>query len=125
MLATIDGREDDFLARPDGGVVHMAEVIAKLCAVPGVARLQVVQQALDRLHIRVMCNAGSDAVSMRDALERGMAVLMGTTALSTEIECVDDIACAPSGKFRVVISHCAHRPTENAGEPETAPVRIV
>lgn len=112
MLATIDGREDDFLARRDGSVVHTAEVIAKLCSVPGVARLQVIQQALDRFHVRVMCADGSDGTSLRVALERGMAALMGTTALSTEIEHVSDIAAEPSGKFKIVISRSAGRQSQ-------------
>ena len=109
LLATIDGREDDFLVRRDGGVVHTAEVIAKLCVVPGVARLQVVQHASDRLHVRVVCADGTDWASVRAGVERAAAVLMGATAVAAAVERVSDIASEPSGKFKIVISRCAGR----------------
>jgi phenylacetate-CoA ligase len=104
-LASIDGREDDFLVRPDGGVVHTAETISTLCAVPGVSRLQVVQQAVDRFRIQVEWTGGAEWTDVRAALERGLATLMGASDLAVDIQRATAIAPDAGGKFRIVVSH--------------------
>jgi len=104
MLARLDGRDDDFLARADGGVVHTSVVLSTLYAVPGVLRLQLVQAALDRFHLRVVLTGGHDGWERtRAALARALASLMGEAQITAEIERVGEIASEPSGKFKIII----------------------
>jgi phenylacetate-CoA ligase len=107
VLARVDGREDDFLLRADGRLVHTAVVISSLYAVPGVVRLQLIQEALARFHLRVVCATGADWAATRLALGRALASLMGPGELSVEIAQVPDIAPEPSGKVRLVLSKAA------------------
>ncbi|HYB42916.1 MAG TPA: hypothetical protein VEL75_14160 [Candidatus Methylomirabilis sp.] len=104
MLAQLDGRDDDLVARPGGRVVHTAVILASLYAVPGVLRVQLEQTALDRVRLRVVCVPSTEWEQARPALERALASVLGDGPPGVEIERVDEIAAAPSGKFKVIVS---------------------
>ena len=104
MLAQLDGRDDDLVARPGGRVVHTAMIQSSLYAVPGVLRLQLVQRALDHFPLRVVCVPWADWEQARPALEHALASALGEGPLNLAIERVAEIAPAASGKFKAIVS---------------------
>ncbi|MGH8008124.1 MAG: phenylacetate--CoA ligase family protein, partial [Candidatus Binatia bacterium] len=54
-IERIDGRADDFIARPGGHKMHALVVLAPLHHVPGVIQVQLIQEDLQRFSLRVVC----------------------------------------------------------------------
>ena len=106
-MALLDGRADDLLHLPNGQAVSprvAATVLFRLAdgtTVDGVHRYQIVQEAIDRLLVRVVLkpNAGS---RWREVLEA--AVQRELPGLSLEVLEVDEIPFEYSGKVKKVQS---------------------
>lgn len=97
ILASLDGRMDDWLLLPNGRRVGMEFVFR---ATPNVREAQVHQARLDRLHVRIIPAPGyteGDAA----ALLRRMRRRIGEEPEVT-IELVDTLPRSPSGKLRLV-----------------------
>ena len=105
LLGPVQGRMTDFLVTPDGRVMHALAAIYVMRERASVKEFQVIQDRLDRLRVRIVpepdYSRGTGA-----AIVEGFRTLFGHD-VSVMIDLVDAIPCAPSGKFRYVISHVA------------------
>jgi phenylacetate-CoA ligase len=102
-LASIEGRVQDALLRPDGALVTTGAVDRALGPIEAVSQFQVDQRTPDRLEVAIMIEADE---SETETLERVSSALRPLTAgLTLDIRRVTAIAAEPSGKFRVVRRH--------------------
>lgn len=104
VLESIDGRLDDFVALPGGEVVHESVALSALYAVPGVARIQIIQEGTERLRVLVVCGSKCDWNVTLAGLERALAGVLGSNGLAVVWEQVDDIKPGPGGKFKSIVS---------------------
>jgi len=105
LIEGLEGRCDDLVLRPGGGVLHSRNILRRLFAVPGLLQVQVTQEELLRFRLLVVCAANSDWSATRVQLSATMETMIGDD-VSVEIERVDAIPHQPGGKVRTVISHC-------------------
>jgi phenylacetate-coenzyme A ligase PaaK-like adenylate-forming protein len=100
-LASVEGRIDDALVRPDGAIVTAGAIDRALAPMESLVLYQVNQRAPDAVEIDVVAE-GEPAQAEREARSR----LEGLTAgLALTARCVTAIAPEPSGKFRVSRRH--------------------
>jgi len=104
-IERIEGRADDALVLPDGEERHSIPVVDALQGVPGVVRVQVVQESLERFEIRTVCAAGTEWGAAARGLERALRGFVGEAA-GIRVERVEAIAPEPGGKVRGVVSRC-------------------
>jgi len=101
-LAGLEGRTSDLIRRRDGSRWAASAVLAPLQAVPGVHRLQLVQEDFDAFRLRVAW--GPRAEPRWDELRARMEEIFGAgTRIS--IESADAIETESSGKVKTVISY--------------------
>ena len=105
VLASLDGRADDLVRLPGGEVAHDSVLLSRLYAVPGVLRLQLVQEELDRFVIRVVPASRDDDAVLGERLVGALAAALGGPAVRATVEVADALASDASGKFRTVVSH--------------------
>jgi phenylacetate-CoA ligase len=105
LLDSVDGRTLDAIRTPAGHVLPGEFFPHMLKDVPGVARFQLVQRALDRLDLSIVRGDAFDEASLAH-IRREVARVLGESA---RLEChfVDDIPLTASGKLRVTISELA------------------
>lgn len=109
MLATLDGREDDLIVLPGDERLHDSTLLPRLYDVPGVIRVQVVQETLDRFRVRVVhSRALADGV-LRERLAAALGQVIGPHLGDVQVEIDDEIPCAPGAKFRCVVSRVPDR----------------
>jgi phenylacetate-CoA ligase len=101
----IAGRADDMVLLPDGQSRHSLLFMAPMHAVPGVVQVQLVQENLAALYVRVVCDHGSDWPSIRASVEQVARRLLGDGLVVSACR-VTEIPRETSGKTRAVISHC-------------------
>ena len=106
MIERIEGREADYVVTPSGSLISgisLTENFALL--IDGAAQVQIVQESLHHLLIRMVADE-----SFGDASRRQIAKLVHDTFGPTvrfEVELVDAIPQEPSGKYRFCISKVA------------------
>jgi acyl-coenzyme A synthetase/AMP-(fatty) acid ligase len=105
MLARLDGRADDLVRLPNGEVAHDSVLLSRLYAVPGVIRLQLVQEDLDRFTVRVTHAGALTDDELRARLVHALDAALGGRRVHAAVEIVDALPADPSGKFRTVVSH--------------------
>jgi phenylacetate-CoA ligase len=105
-IERIEGRADDLIAVPGGSPLHPLSALSKLRAVPGVVRVQIVQEELRRFQLRAVCAAGTDWEIVRQRLADAFQSLVGGE-IELNIEQRERIDPEPSGKIKAVISRCA------------------
>lgn len=98
----VAGRSNEFLIAPDGRRISGLSMITY--EVHNVLQLQLVQQALDRLVIRVMAKPGFSPAD-RDRLLANARNKVPHT-ISITIELVDDLERSGRGKTPYIIRHC-------------------
>lgn len=99
-LASIEGRCDDVLITADGRRVGRLDPVFK--ADLPIREAQIIQEAIDRVRVKVVPVAGfdsGDANSIRHRLQQRLGVSMDVT-----VETVDEIPRGSAGKFRAVVS---------------------
>jgi phenylacetate-CoA ligase len=102
-LATIEGREADYVVTPSGHYISgisLTENFATL--VPGIAQLQIVQEKVDFLRFRIV--RASDWTAGAEAALADMVRERFGPVTRYECEFVDAIEREPSGKYRFCIS---------------------
>lgn len=99
VLAAVEGRCDDVLYTPDGRAVGRLDPVFKTGT--ALAEAQIVQEALDRVRIRVVPGAGGLPAADREALVARLRDRMG--AVRVEVEEVAEIPRTRNGKFRAVV----------------------
>ncbi len=111
-LAAVEGRSDDVLLTPDGRAVGRLDPVFK--ARLQVREAQIVQEALDRIRVRVVPADGYSAADGR-AIADAVRDRMGDVAVT--IESVAAIPRGPNGKFRAVICALDAAERRQAGRP--------
>jgi len=107
IFEDVVGRLEDVVEGPDGRrTVRFHGVFTE---VPGVREAQVIQEARDRLRIRVVPSAEYSGATEREIIQRVHARL--TTAMRVEVERVDAIPRTAAGKFKAVINAMSHDDT--------------
>ena len=107
VLERIEGREADYVVTPSGSLISgisLTENFALL--IPGTAQVQVVQETLHFLRIRMVADE-----LFGDASRRQIAKLvheMFGPDVRFDVELVDAIPQEPSGKYRFCISKVTH-----------------
>lgn len=107
LIERVEGREADYVLTPSGQLISgisLTENFALL--IPGTAQIQIVQESLAALHIRLVPDADFGPESRRKIAE----LVRDTFGLGVqhEIELVEAIPQEPSGKYRFCISKVAH-----------------
>ncbi len=111
LIEHVEGREADYVLTPAGRLISgisLTENFALL--IPGTAQVQIVQESLTELRIRLVPD---DAFG--DASRRKIAELVEETFGSSvryDVELVDAIPQEPSGKYRFCISKVAREHVE-------------
>lgn len=106
LLERVEGREADYVVTPAGNLISgisLTENFANL--VPGTAQMQIVQESVTQLRIRMVAGDG-----FGDASRAKVAELVRDTfgaGVEHELELVDAIPQEPSGKYRFCISKVA------------------
>lgn len=106
LLERIEGREADYVLTPAGTLISgisLTENFALL--IPGTAQVQIVQESLHGLRIRLVMDDGLDSEGRRKIGEL-VASTFGPE-VHFEIELVDAIPQEASGKYRFCISQVA------------------
>jgi phenylacetate-coenzyme A ligase PaaK-like adenylate-forming protein len=106
-LGAVEGRQTDFLVTPEGRVMHALAAIYVLRELPGLREFQVVQERADLVQVSLVTEPGfTRETSGRagGALER----LLGH-GVTVDVQVVNDIPPAASGKHRYVISKVANQ----------------
>ncbi len=117
-LASVEGRQTDFLVTPDGRCLHALSVIYVLREAPRVAEFAVRQDALDHVVASVVPAPGFSAAD-RAAIETGLRAVLGPQ-VEVEVATVPSLARTPSGKFRYVVSTVAEEVLNRMLTPEAA-----
>jgi phenylacetate-CoA ligase len=105
IIEQIAGRADDMVLLPDGQSRHSLLFMAPMHGVPGVVQVQLVQESLAALSVRVVCDPGGDWPSIKGSVEQVARRLLGE-GLAVSACKVTEIPREASGKTRAVISHC-------------------
>ncbi len=118
-LESVEGRRTDFLVTPSGRLLHALAVIYPLRECASIKRFQVVQEAIDRIIVRVVGNPSSKDIH---ELSQKLQSTVGA-GIKITIDCVAEIPSAASGKYRYVISPAADEAIKNLGaKPMSAAV---
>ena len=104
-LESVEGRRTDFLVTPSGRLLHALAIIYPLRETASIKQFQVVQEAVDKVNIRVVPDASFSAEERRQLLQKAEGVL--GAGIDIVIECVATIPPLASGKYRYVISNVA------------------
>jgi len=99
MLATLEGRRDDFLMTPAGRIPPMMALVA--VAQPEVKGYRIVQEAMNRLVVDLKGDTIDDGT--RATIAGRLGEVLKNPDLEVEFRMVSDIRPEPSGKRRVVI----------------------
>lgn len=111
LLAKVDGREADYVTTARGELVSgisLTENFAML--VPGIAQLQIVQEAVDRFTFRLVRGNDFGPASLVQ-LDHLVAERFGS-GTSYNCEYLESIPQEPSGKYRFCISKVPNKYTE-------------
>ena len=106
LLEKVEGREADYVVTPAGhriSGISLTENFANL--VPGTAQMQIVQESITQLRIRLVADDAFGPAS-RDKI----ACLVRSTfgeGVAHDVELVDAIPQEPSGKYRFCVSKVA------------------
>jgi phenylacetate-CoA ligase len=103
LLASVDGRRDEWFERPSGYAVHTQQVRELLRGERTIARWQAVQEADGLVKMALVLDADPDPTATRERMRRKLRELMGEDA-PIEVVVVDAIPPGPSGKHRPILS---------------------
>jgi len=99
ILLSIDGRCDDLIRTRDGRRIGRLDPVFK--ADLAVREAQIVQEALERIRVRVVADAGYGDRT-REGIRRNLRERLGP--VDVVVEEVDALPRGPNGKFRAVVS---------------------
>jgi len=117
-LESVEGRRTDFLVTPSGRLLHALAIIYPLRESPSIRQFQVVQEAIDKVIIRLVPEPSFTAEERARVTKKAQRVL--GAGVTVAVECVSAVAPLASGKHRYVISNVADDFVKKLSEP--APV---
>lgn len=104
LLERLEGRESDYVTTEFGELVSGISLTENFALhLPGVAQLQIIQEAITRFRFRIVPTADFDAGS-HERLRRLVRERFGPNT-HYDLEFVDEIPQETSGKYRFCISH--------------------
>jgi phenylacetate-CoA ligase len=107
LMNNISGRVADFLVRKDGSVVAGVSLVERtLTKFPGVAQMQIVQEDIDHILLKIATDPGYGADTERALIDEFKQSVGAHN--DVRIELVTAIPQEPSGKFRFAISKVAN-----------------
>lgn len=106
ILAEVSGRVEDVVIGPDGR--QMVRFHGVFVDQPRVREGQIVQEALDRIRVKVVTTPDFSAVDRRTIVERVQQRL--GPDVHVEVEVVASIPRSAAGKFQAVVSHVRSGP---------------
>jgi phenylacetate-CoA ligase len=114
LIERVEGREADYVVTPSGDMISgisLTENFALL--VPGTAQMQIVQESITQLRIRLVADESFDPASRAKIAD----LVRQTFGPSVEhaVELVDAIPQEASGKYRFCISKVAREPMLEVG----------
>ena len=104
LMDSLEGRVTDTVFTPDGNRVHGLGLMYTLRVLPGIARFQVIQDALDHLEILIVPTAEAVATastSLVGPVVEGTRKTVGD-GMVIDVRIVDEIPVLPSGKMRSI-----------------------
>jgi phenylacetate-CoA ligase len=102
LIEKVEGRVADFLISPDGRLVSGISLTDHFAGqIPGVSQMQIVQEKLDFLRIRVVRDQFFDE-SSRQSVSKLIHEFFGER-MKFEFEFVQEIPREPSGKYRFTV----------------------
>ncbi len=111
LIERVEGRDADYVLTPAGNLVSgisLTENFAVL--IPGTAQVQIVQESITQLRIRLVADAAFGPASRTKIAELVRATFGDT--VTHDVELVDAIPQEPSGKYRFCISKVARERME-------------
>jgi phenylacetate-CoA ligase len=103
LIERIEGREADYVTTPRGDLISGISLTENFAVqVPGLAQLQIVQEAVDRFRFRIV--RGADFGPASEARIADLVAERFGGGLDYVCEYVDQIPQEPSGKYRFCIS---------------------
>lgn len=105
VMKVVKGRSTDFIVAPDGRWVHGLALIYVIREIPGVRQYQIVQEDVDSVCVRIVLDEGFPSDG-QERIREGITKRLGAN-VRVDVEEVSEIARAPSGKYRYVISQVA------------------
>jgi phenylacetate-CoA ligase len=106
LIESVEGRDADYVVTPSGGLISGISLTENFALhIPGAAQVQIVQETVHHLRIRLVPDErfGADSERVIDRLVRDT---FGPT-VRHEVERVAAIPQEPSGKYRFCISNVA------------------
>ncbi|MDH5691592.1 MAG: AMP-binding protein [Gammaproteobacteria bacterium] len=102
ILADVQGRSTDFIVTPDGRVMHGLALIYVLRDIPAVLNFKIVQEAKDRIEIKMQVSPEYNEDTRKKILTE-LTQRLGAD-VNIRLEIVDKVEKEKSGKFRYVVS---------------------
>lgn len=102
LMERVTGRRADFLKRRDGSLVAGVSLVERtLTAIAGIEQMQLVQDSLESLEVRIVSDGSFDEMAERALLGEMQAVFgEGTRIRLSQVAALDQ---TPSGKYRFSI----------------------
>jgi phenylacetate-CoA ligase len=108
LLERVEGRDADFVVTPRGELISGISLTENFALhLPGAAQVQIIQEELTRLRIRLVAEE-SFATASREKLAELVRELFGPT-MRYDLDLVEAIPQEPSGKYRFCVSKIADR----------------
>jgi phenylacetate-CoA ligase len=103
VLEDIDGRADDFVSTPGGGLFHSLSLLPAIQRAEGIVQVQLVQTQADRLVMRAVARAGANRHAAAEQMIQGARSRLGD-AMRLEVEWMEAIPAGENGKVKAVVS---------------------
>jgi phenylacetate-CoA ligase len=103
-IESIDGRINDLIVLPNGEDAYAWPYLEKPMAVPGVVRLQLVQEELRRFRVRIVYD-GADWPGASARVGVHLRAALGDD-IALEVESLPAIPAGAGGKVRTVVCLC-------------------
>jgi len=110
-IERIEGRSEDSIVLPGGGVMHGLLVHEGLREAPGIIQIQLVQEELDRFLLRVVGKREADRPAAEQALRQALRRAVGESA-AVRVEWMAAIPPGPGGKVKAVECRPARPPAK-------------
>jgi phenylacetate-CoA ligase len=102
LMERVTGRQADFLKRPDGSLVAGVSLVERtLTAIPGIEQMQIVQDELHRLQLKVVPDPGFDATA-EQRLRDEFGLVFGP-AVTIDVVRVESLDRTRAGKYRFAV----------------------
>lgn len=102
LMERVTGRQADFLKRVDGSLVAGVSLVEKtLTAIPGIEQMQLVQDALDQVCVKIVTDSRYNQVA-EQKLRNELQAVFGEKITIT-IMCLPNLDQTISGKYRFAI----------------------